>query len=108
MLKNDEPKITRKYFAIDEAHKTASVKIMFKGGNRLYQPYIGISYMDYDADKGLTIHAGKRAINIEGRNLEILADHMSNQNVDWIAESKTKHDNHKTEIFISKITFYSE
>lgn len=102
--KKEEDKIERKHFALDDEHKIASIKIKFKDGNRLYQPYVGISFMDYDRKEGLTIHSGKRKINIKGRNLETLADHLSNLNVDWITESKTGNDDNRTEIFIEKIT----
>lgn len=100
--------IERKYFHVDEEHKIASVKVIFKGGNLLYQPYIGISFIELDTERGLTIHAGKRKINFEGRNLEILADHLSDLTVDWIKESKTGRDDQKSEVFIEKITFYCE
>lgn len=108
VLKNDEQTIDRKHFALDDKHKTSSVKIMFKGGNALYQPYAGMSYVEYDTEHGLIIHAGKRKIKITGRDLETLADHLSHLNVDWIMESNTGRDDKKTEIFIEKITFYSE
>lgn len=100
--------IERKYFHVDEEHKIASVKVIFKGGNLLYQPYVGISFIEYDTERGLTIHSGKRKIHFEGRNLETLADHLSDLTVDWIKESKTGRDDQKSEIFIEKITFYSE
>tara|TARA_R110000744_G_scaffold200062_1_gene319151 strand:+ start:70 stop:510 length:441 start_codon:yes stop_codon:yes gene_type:complete len=100
--------IQRKHFELDEEHKLSSVKIMFKGGNRIYQPYIGISFIEFDTELGVTIYSGKRKINIEGRNLETLADHLSDLTVDWIQESLTGKDDKKTEIFIEKITSYAE
>ena len=100
--------IQRKHFELDEEHKLSSVKIMFKGGNRIYQPYIGISFIEFDTELGVTIYSGKREINIEGRNLETLADHLSDLTVDWIQESLTGKDDKKTEIFIEKITSYAE
>lgn len=106
--KQNDNVIERKYFHVDEEHKIASVKVIFKGGNLLYQPYIGISFIELDTERGLTIHAGKRKINFEGRNLETLADHLSDLTVDWIKESKTGRDDSKSEIFIEKITFYCE
>ncbi|SEB78495.1 hypothetical protein SAMN05192540_1537 [Maribacter dokdonensis] len=100
--------IQRKHFELDEEHKLSSVKIMLKGGNRIYQPYIGISFIEFDTERGVTIYSGKRKINIEGRNLETLADHLSDLTVDWIQESLTGKDDKKTEIFIEKITSYAE
>ena len=105
---NQSGSLKRKHFELGEEHKLSSVKIMFKGGNRIYQPYIGISFIELDTERGITIYSGKRKINIEGRNLETLADHLSDLTVDWIQESLTGKDDKKTEIFIEKITFYSE
>lgn len=104
----DNKSVIRKFFAVDEEHKISSLKIMCKGGSRIYQPYVGISFIELNNEQGLTIHSGKRKINIIGRNLETLADHLSNLNVDWIQESLTGRDNQTSEIFIEKITFYAE
>ena len=106
---NKDQSQRRKYFGLlDEHHIPPSLKFILKSGNRFYQPYAGISFIDYNVENGLSIYTGKRKITLQGRNLETLADYISNYAVDWIKESNTNRDDGKTEIYISSIKSYAE
>ncbi len=83
-------------------------ELRLRSGRSISIPYALLPIIDLGDNKSLRIVTHDLRVEIEGRNLGVLRNELSEERVTWIRESRTGKDTGESDVFISKITFECE
>ena len=102
----DEPEghFASSYFAVDRVGNPVCLDLRLKGGARKAVPYAFISEINFEIDAGIEILIQGKRINIVGRNLAKLFDHLIAYRVRYI-QANIGSDPNEDGLFVKEIMF---
>lgn len=92
------------YFAADRGTNPVCLDLRLKGGVRKALPYVFITEINYDIDKGIEVLTAGKCITIVGRNLTKLFDHLIMYRVRYI-QANIGSDSDENGLFVKEIIF---
>lgn len=90
------------YFAADRGTNPVCLDLRLKGGVRKAIPYIFITEIDYDIDKGIELFTSGKHVTIIGRNLTKLYDYLIVYKVRYI-QANIGSDANEDGLFVKEI-----
>lgn len=107
--KTSSDTLNRHYFGIEEGNRYLKrFKLLLRSGVVHSIPYSLLPIISLTVNADLIIATNTLEITIKGRNLRILEEALSEEQVVWIKESETEFDDEETEVFVSEISIISE
>lgn len=78
-------------------------KLYFRDGQVISIPYAYLPIVIYEPDRFLNIKTSDLDIRIKGRGLNVLADFLNEEKVQWMKESPSSIDDENEAVFIQSI-----
>lgn len=91
-------------YKVDRSDKyVPKLGLILKSGKRYYIPYSYQPFIEYSPSVGLSLMTSQFRIEITGRGLDEIVDHLYNDRVQWIKESNQRIDDKSESVYISSI-----
>ena len=93
------------YYKIDHSNKhVPKLGIILRSGKKYYIPYSYQPFIEYTPEIGLSLITSQFRIDITGRGLNEIMEHLYSDRVQWIKESNQRVDDNSESVYITSIT----
>jgi hypothetical protein len=102
--RNKTPNVTHHYFGVErDGRILRRFRLFFRDGKVISIPYAYLPLIVYEPDHAIYIKTGELEIVIKGRALNLLAEELNMERIQWIKESESGTDDFEAPVFVESI-----